>query len=76
MSILNLLERERVLEIRMDMRKETVSLIEMCDQYFHVELNRQQLTSLIGELTTIQEHMCDAPISDPDYGGGGPEYPY
>jgi len=47
----------RVLELDVSVDKKTVNLMEQCDQYFSVDLTKEEFGKLIKELNQIYDSM-------------------
>lgn len=59
MSILDRLNDEKVFRIELSEDKKTASILEACDQWFGVDLSKQELGQLISELSKILNEMSE-----------------
>lgn len=59
MSILERIEDERVFSVALAKNKKTVTIEEMCDRLFEVDLTKSELLQLCEELKGIANQMQD-----------------
>ena len=60
MSIVKFLDDEHIFRTKLSEDKQKLGFRERCDNYFALELNKDDLRELIAELTGIWKHMEDA----------------
>ena len=57
MRLLNFIKEKRVFGIHLSNDKKEITFWEECDNYFEVNLNKEQLKELIDEFKIIYESM-------------------